>query len=371
MNGRNGTLTLDALDQALLNEMQDRFPLVREPFVELARRTGASEDDVLRRLAAMRESGVLRQVSPIFDTKALGYLTSLVAMRVPESRLKSAAEIVNAHPGVSHNYRRTHEFNMWFTIAVPPGSDLQAHVDALHREARAVSTRLLPTLRLFKIGVTLDMTGERAMDHRSAPQYTHEQREIAAAHRLESRDIDVIRGVQGDLPLEHDPFARPARVLDTTVEGLIEELNDLQRRGYLRRFAAILRHRKAGFGANGMAVWNVPAERILDMGQTMAGYTAISHCYQRPVYEDWKYNLFTMIHARKKDECEEFVAELSKRHQLDDYAVLYSTTEYKKIRLAYFTPEFEAWEREHVGANDGARAAASAAADPAVGAAHA
>jgi DNA-binding Lrp family transcriptional regulator len=339
---------LNPLDQQLLNEMQDRFPLVREPFAELAERTGASEAEVIARLKAMRASGVLRQVSPIFDTKALGYATSLVAMRVPEERLKAAADIVNSHPGVSHNYKRTHEFNMWFTIAVPQGSDLQAHVDALHRMAGAESTRMLPTLRLFKIGVTLDMTGERAIDHRSSPQYTHEQREVAAAHHLTERDIEVVRAVQGDLALEPDPFAGPAASLGTTVAGLIDELLDLQRRGYLRRFAAILRHRKAGFGANGMAVWNVPVEGVFDMGQTMAGYTTISHCYQRPVYEDWKYNLFTMIHARKKGECEDFVKDLAKRHELDDYAVLYSTTEYKKVRLAYFTSEFEEWERRNV-----------------------
>jgi DNA-binding Lrp family transcriptional regulator len=365
MTNRNVADTLDALDQQLLNEMQDRFPLVREPFAELARRTATAEANVITHLSAMRGSGVLRQVSPIFDTKALGYQTSLVAMRVPESHLNAAAGIVNAHPGVSHNYRRTHEFNMWFTIAVPPGSDLQAHVDALHRLAGAESTRMLPTLRLFKIGVTLDMTGERAIDHRSSPQYTHEQREVAASHTLTEHDIDVIRAVQGDLALEPDPFAGPARVLGTTVDGLIEELLDLQQRGFLRRFAAILRHRKAGFGANGMAVWNVPAEDVLAMGQTMAGYTTISHCYQRPVYADWKYNLFTMIHARKKGECEDFVVELSKRHRLDDYAVLYSTTEYKKVRLAYFTPEFDAWERAHAPSSTVTAPLAAADAEPA------
>lgn len=351
---------MDATDQLLLNEMQDRFPLIREPFVELAVRANTTEADVIERLQAMRASGVLRQVSPIFDTKALGYSTSLVAMRVPEERLDAAAEVVNAHPGVSHNYKRTHEFNMWFTIAVPAGSDLQAHVDALHEAAGAVSTRMLPTLRLFKIGVTLDMTGERPIDDRSTPQYTHEHREVAAQHTLSERDIEIVRAVQGDLALEPDPFAAPAAALGMTVDELIVALEDLQRRGYLRRFAAILRHRKAGFGANGMAVWNVPADDIASMGQTMAGYTTISHCYQRPVYEDWKYNLFTMIHARKKGECEDFVAQLAEQHGLDDFAVLYSTTEFKKIRLAYFTPEFEAWEREHVAPRPAASEAASA-----------
>lgn len=348
---------MDAIDQHLLNEMQDRFPLIREPFAELAARAGVTEAEAIAHVAGMRESGVLRQVSPIFDTKALGYNTSLVAMRVPEDRLKDAAEIVNAHPGVSHNYRRTHAFNMWFTIAVPPGSDLQAHVDALHEAAGAESTRMLPTLRLFKIGVTLDMTGERAINHRSTPQYTHEDREVASKHTLSDRDIEIVRAVQGDLPLHSDPFAPPAAALGISVDDLLLALEDLQRRGYLRRFAAILRHRKAGFGANGMAVWAVPPEDIASMGQTMAGYTTISHCYQRPVYEDWKYNLFTMIHARKKGECEDFVAELAERHGLDDFAVLYSTTEYKKIRLEYFTPAFDEWERTHLPAAPRAEAA--------------
>jgi DNA-binding Lrp family transcriptional regulator len=344
---------MDAIDQRLLNEMQDKFPLVSEPFAELARRVGVTEDEAIERIGAMRESGVLRQVSAIFDTKALGYSTSLVAMRVPEANLRHAAKIVNAHPGVSHNYKRTHAFNMWFTIAVPPGSDLQAHVDALHALAGAESTRMLPTLKLYKIGVTLDMTGKRPMDDRSDPQYTHNHREVAAKHELTARDIDVIRAVQGDLPLERDPFSSAARALGTTIDGLIAELVDLQRRGFLRRFAAILRHRKAGFGANGMAVWNIADESVDEMGQSMAGYTTISHCYRRPKYDDWKYNLFTMIHARKKGECEAFVEQLAKRHGLDDYAVLYSTTEFKKVRLEYFTPAFEEWERANITKSNG------------------
>jgi DNA-binding Lrp family transcriptional regulator len=202
-------------------------------------------------------------------------------------------------------------------------------------------------VRLFKIGVTLDMTGERAMDHRSEPQYTHEKREIAATHALSARDQEVVRAVQGDLPLEPDPFAAAARALGMTTDALIDAMLDLQRRGFLRRFAAILRHRKAGFGANGMAVWAVSEDDIRRRGRRWPD-TAISHCYQRPTYPDWKYNLFTMIHARKKTECEEFVRELAAQHGLRDYAVLYSTTEYKKVRLAYFTGEHDAWEQRYL-----------------------
>src|SRR3974377_833766 len=103
---------LDQIDQRLLNELQDRFPTVRARFAELAAHVGAEEREALARVAALRASGILRQVSPIFDTKALGYATSLVAMRVPAERLQDAADVVNAHPGVSHNYRRNHEFNI-------------------------------------------------------------------------------------------------------------------------------------------------------------------------------------------------------------------------------------------------------------------
>ena len=339
---------MDPIDQQLLNEMQDRFPLVPEPFVELAARLGTDEADVIARLSALRASGVLRQVGAIFDTKTLGYQSSLVAMRVPEERLAAAAAVVNEHPGVSHNYQRTHAFNMWFTIAVPPGSELAAHIEVLHRLAHADSTRMLPTVHLFKIGVTLDMTGERPIDDISDPGYTDEKQEQALGHGLTGRDIEVIRVLQGDLALEPHPFAAPARALDTTADGLIEELRELQKCGYLRRFAAIVRHRKAGFTANAMVAWNVPAGTVLEVGQAMARYTAISHCYQRPTYEDWPYNLFTMIHAREKTQCDEFVALLAQRHALDDYALLYSTAELKKVRLTYFSPGFEAWERRHL-----------------------
>ena len=178
-----------------------------------------------RAAAAMRESGVLRQVSPIFDTKALGYSTSLVAMRVPEERLQAAADIVNAHPGVSHNYRRTHEFNMWFTIAVPPGSDLQAHVDALHRLAGAESTRMLPTLRLFKIGVTLDMTGERAdrpplgaAVHARAARSRRRAHAHAARHRRDPRGAGRPGARAGSVR------RAGARARHRRVDGLIDEL---------------------------------------------------------------------------------------------------------------------------------------------------
>ncbi len=332
-------IELSELDRRLLTEMQDRFPLSVAPFRELAERLGADEGEVIARVIALRDGGILRHVTPIFDAEALGYSTCLVAMRVPEERLPEAAKAVNAHPGVSHNYRRTHAFNMWFTIAVPPGSDLRAHVDALRALAGAEPARPLPALRRFKIGVSLDVTGERDMQERSSPRHTGGRREQGEAPApVTQRDIDVIRAVQGDLPLRRDPFAAAAAKLGMTEEAVVDALRDLERRGCLRRMAGILRHRKAGFTANGMVAWNVAEADVVRVGESMATYTAISHCYQRPQYDDWPYSLFTMIHAPSVTECEVFVEELARAHGLRDYAVLYSTTEYKKVRPVVLQP---------------------------------
>jgi DNA-binding Lrp family transcriptional regulator len=340
---------LSRFDHALLAELQDRFPVAAAPFRALAESLGAEEREVIARVVALRDAAILRHISPIFDTEALGYSSCLVAMRVPEERLAAAAEVVNAHPGVSHNYLRAHAFNLWFTIAVPPGSDVQAHIRALRELTGAESARSLPALRRFKIGVSLDITGERGMQHRSEPRHTGGPHGAARTREpLTQRDIDVIRAVQGDLPLRSDPFADAAHTLGLTEAEVVEALDDLRCRGALRRIAGILRHRDAGFSANGMAVWNVPDERAREVGEAMAGYTAISHCYERPRYDDWPYNVFTMVHAHSAAECDAFVAQLAETYGIADHAVLYSTKEFKKIRAVYFTPDVAEWERRYV-----------------------
>ena len=132
-----------------------------------------------------------------------------------------------------------------------------------------------------------------------------------------------------------------------TQERLLEHLAGMQERGLLRRVAAILYHRRAGFSANGMGVWKVPDEQILEIGRRMAAVRGISHCYQRPTYEDWPYSVFTMAHGRSKEECDAVLDAIAEQTGIEERATLYSSTEFKKIRLLYFTDEFKDWEREH------------------------
>ena len=132
-------------------------------------------------------------------------------------------------------------------------------------------------------------------------------------------------------------------------EALIEHLLGMQERGIVRRVAAILFHRRAGFSANGMGVWRVPEERIADIGARMASFRGISHCYERPTYPDWPYSVFTMAHGRSKEECDAILDAIAADTGIEDRATLYSSTEFKKVRLLYFTDDYKRWERDHAG----------------------
>src|SRR5439155_9452693 len=151
---------LDGIDKKLLNEIQWVFPLVDRPYLEIANRHGISEQDVMHRIKALKKIGLVRQINAIFDTRRLGYKSALVAFAVKPNKLDQVADKISEHPGVSHNYERNHEYNMWFTLAVPPGSDLKTHLHKLAALPGVTKYRLLPTLKLYKIGVRLDMVNE-------------------------------------------------------------------------------------------------------------------------------------------------------------------------------------------------------------------
>ncbi len=345
-----GRVVLDERDQQLLNIIQIEFPLVPRPFAALGERIGDSEEQVLTRYRRLKDQRIIRQVSAIFDTRRLGYHSSLVASAIPEPRVDQAAEVINAHPGVSHNYRRNHEFNLWWTVAVPPDMDLDTHVRALHRLSRAASTRILPTLKLYKIGVDLDVSDQRAMDAQSVLPAYRDTRRTAAD--LTEEEIGYVRELQADVAVEPMPFASMAGRLGVSEDAVIKAAEDLIDEGLMRRYAAVLHHRRAGFGANAMSVWRVPEDEIDRYGYQLAGYAAVSHCYRRPTYPDWPYALFGMIHATSKEKVEQAVASIRARTGLEDYRLLYSTKEYKKIRVRYFVPAYEHWAEQHVLAED-------------------
>jgi DNA-binding Lrp family transcriptional regulator len=389
--------TLDETDKLLLTLIQRQFPLVRRPYALLGHEMGVSEHETLRRTNKLREEGPIRQISAIFNTRSLGYRSTLAAFRVLSGRLESAAQAVSAHPGVSHNYSRDHEYNLWFTIAVPPTSrlGLERTVEILGREVGALSILLLPTIKTFKIGVTLDMTdrpeqalsaqtstpadeGDEMVEARaSSPGLSgplppsagsepispfetltdlNEDEELppldpmdCSPPPLTAEQIELVKNLQEDIPAEIEPFGAGAGAVGLAVKDYLLRAQEFVKSGHMRRFAAVLHHREAGFVANAMGVWAVPEERIEEAGRIMASFQDVSHCYQRPTYAGWPYSLFTMVHARTPMECERIIGAIAQATGIADHRVLYSVRDFKKMRVKYFTPEIEEWERSRTG----------------------
>ncbi|MCL5256992.1 MAG: Lrp/AsnC family transcriptional regulator, partial [Chloroflexi bacterium] len=200
---------------------------------------------------------------------------------------------------------------------------------------------LLPALRVFKIGVRLNMQENEPADAAGASEAEAVARQTTA---LSPTDVQLVRALQKDLPIEPRPFAAMAGGLGIGEEELLAGAHSLLDRGVMRRFAAVLRHRRAGFSANAMGAWVVPEADIERVGGIMAGIPEVTHCYQRPRYPGWPYDLFTMIHGRSKEECEAVAGRISGMTGIDDYRLLYSTREYKKTRVQYFE---EAEDADH------------------------
>lgn len=321
---------LDLTDRRLLNALQGSIELVERPFARIAGELGVSEDDVLARTRALREAGVLRHLSPIFDVFRLGYRSALVAVSVPPGRLEAAAAVISACPAVSHNYAREHRFNIWFVMAVPRERDFEAEVARLAEAAGATRHIVLPAKKLFKIAVEYDMV-ERTTDSKPrAARSKGPRRELTDAEKA------IIRVCQDDLPLVSRPWAEEARLLGMEEAALIEKLRAMRDEGILRRFAAVLRHHEAGFSANGMACWRVPEDRIEEVGQRLAADSRVSHCYWRPTFEDWPYPLFSMVHCESREEVRAIVEDLARTVGVADYEILWSAKEFKKERVRYF-----------------------------------
>ncbi len=333
---------MDLTDRKLLNLIQGPFPLVDRPFLKLGEELGIGEQEVLDRLAELKRQNVLRQISAIFDTRRLGYKTTLVAMAHDRAKLHKGALQINRHPGVSHNYAREGSYyNLWFTLAVPPDHDLEATVERMSRDTEALDARLLPTIRFFKIGVAFDMVAQEGSSYDFNPDASTggPPKDWNEPVPLSEADKAAIRELQEDLSLNERPFDDMARRLGKSTAELLAQADDFRERKIMRRYSAVLHHRRSGFRANAMIVWKVPPERSEEVGAAMAQHPAVTHCYERPTFPDWPYTHFTMVHATSPEGCEKVGREISEATGITERTFLYSTREYKKTRVRYFVED--------------------------------
>ena len=331
---------IDQRDRELLNALQGDVPLLSTPFAVIGQMIDMSEKEVIKRTERLKREGVIRQVSAQFDMRGLGYRSCLVAARVAADRVDDAAAIVNAHPGVTQNYRRNNDLNLWFTIAVSPTSalGLEKTIEVLGDEAGCDAVRPLPTLKLYKT-TAADASETHSSTDESHSEYTP----------FTPTEIECIRLLQRDLPLQPRPFEALARNSGVGADEMLTVAKTLLKRGQMRRYGAMVQSRKPGFSASAMGLWVVPPDKADEFAAKLSQHRAVSHCYLRPVYEDWPYNVYTTVHGRSVDECESIINDLAIDTGLTQKQALYPTKEYKKARINFFSRDADEWESARAG----------------------
>ncbi|MFN3814182.1 MAG: Lrp/AsnC family transcriptional regulator [Aquificaceae bacterium] len=324
----------------VLMAVQGEIPIIKRPFWEIGQALDLEEDEVLEAVKVLKENKIIRQISPIYDTRMLGYDSALVAFRVKPERVEEVSSFVNTYPGVSHNYERTHEFNLWFTIAVPldVGVNLEGIVKFMAECTDVYQYIILRALRVFKIGVKLDYESAREREEVSLKGLVYKP--------LTHEEKNIVKVTQEDMPLVKRPFFEYAKSLGMEEEELIQKLVNLKQKGVLRRISAIVYHTKVGFLSNAMSVWKVNSESVERVGNHLASFKGVSHCYERTTSNGWNYNLFAMIHGRTKEEIWDLVKVVSEETGVYDYKLLFSVREFKKRRVRYFSEEFYRWLEE-------------------------
>jgi DNA-binding Lrp family transcriptional regulator len=324
--------------KTLIRVIQSGVPFVARPFEAIAEDLGSTETAVIEALCELQSEKILREISAVLEGTLLGHQSALATGTIAENRIDAVAEIVSAHPTVSHNYLRNHEYNLWFTIAVPPEMPLDRTLELLAKEAGVDGFHALARTHVFKIGVNFDPD---SLKNRTEVTKTSTAQKVEVV----PRDAQFFRALQTPLPLVVRPFEELARGIDASEEELIE-FGTRHLGGAIRRYVGTLRHRKLGVKENGMVVWRVSDDEVQAAGEQLARAPEVSHCYARNPVRNFPYTLYSMVHGPSRESCCEIARELSRQTGLDDYAVLFSEREFKKQRLRYFLPELDRWWSE-------------------------
>lgn len=336
MSRGTNKIRLTAFDKRLLDRLQRDIPFVKKPWSALAGQLNVKEPVFLERAGALKRKGVIRRISATFDPKKMGFTSTLAAAKIAPGGIDRVAAGLNAYPEVTHSYKRDSEFNLWFTI-VARGKEAAARImGALGKDKDVLALMDLPAVRIFKIKVGFPLAGKRSIFKRTRREPLPVPRPGGKQKKpLSSIEEKIAGAVSLDLPLIERPFRTMAAGLGVTEEKLLAHVRAFKKEHVLRKYTAVLNHRKAGFNRNAMVVWRVPDGSMEKAGALMASYEAVSHCYQRQTAPGWDYNLYSMIHGRSEEECRALVRKISGRTGLNEYRVLFSSKEYKKTGVKF------------------------------------
>ncbi len=327
-------MEFELTDKKILNILQTDFPISTRPFLDIANMVGMTEQEVMDRILNLKKIRVIRQISAIFDSYNIRYKSTLAAFKVDNDAVDFAANIISSHSGVSHNYLRNNKYNIWFTITLPAEFNLEKEIGVLSRQAHASDYLVLPTLKLFKIGVNFDMTGG---DNSSFKFFSHDDFRSDIDVGVSELEKEYIKELQKDLEITSMPFKKYSERLGVSQDELLKQIKDFIAEKKMRRFACVLYHQKAGFSYNIMGIWKSKSEDVDKNGKLMSSAKEVSHCYQRPVYKGrWEYNIFTMIHTKSKNDASKVMKNMSELTGIKDFDSLKSIKEFKKVRVKYY-----------------------------------
>ena len=394
---------MNLLEQQILDLIQDAFPLVERPYLRLAEMLKVSERDVFEAVENLRSSGVIRRIGGVYDSKKLGFISRLCAGKVPalsldfsmephaQTAMEKFAAVVNDVPAITHNYIRSHEYNVWFTVIAENESEILMIVDKLCKATDLHDVHVMSATRKFKINTVMKGASAPVDSKQWLVNRNSDEREkadvIPAKAGISSKDLSAsdksrIRTACENIPHSLTPF----KDWGVSCEELREDLA-LKR---MRRFGAILRHQNAGFAFNAMVCFNIDERRktkdergercgaaiapvvskqwlvnrdsderrvilsdeatkdpvkscdlIAQAGSLLASNPHISHCYERPSFEGFPYNVYAMMHANSAEQLDQFIADCVKslnalQSKPVDYVVLHSVRELKKTSYTFF-----------------------------------
>ena len=337
MNVIGLVVKLDKQDKELLQLLQDNFPVEKRPWTNLGKILGIPEEEVLSRIQRLSSDGFIRKLRTILDAKKLNTCSStLMAMKVPEEKMEGVVNVVNEYMSVTHNYRREHDYNLWFTVTTCGSKDLGSTVDEIIRRTGIPEHDILdlPTTSVFKIDVRFKFTngGLKAMNG----NYNGNTNGNTNVNNADAINKAIIRTTQEKIPLVNEPFAEIAKETGISQDEVIARLNELISVGVIKRLGISVNQRKIGIVANAVVAWKVPQEQVKRVGNMLSAYREITHCYERvTVPGKWEHNLFTVIHSYNRESVEETARMMSEAVGISDYLVMFSNEQFKRTSVMH------------------------------------
>jgi DNA-binding Lrp family transcriptional regulator len=323
----------DVLERRFINRFQGGFPIVERPYSVVATKIGTTEAVLIQTIESLLDRRLLSRFGPLYDAVRLGGSVILAAMQVDEEQFDTIADKINALDAVAHNYKRDHEFNMWFVVSTERAEEVETVITTIEKET-GHKVYAFPKLREFYLGLWLQLNGDGSIE--TVPITLPP---ASGSHAIDALDRRLIRATQRGLPLHPDPWGEIAKMLDIDRTEVMQRMRTLLDTGIIRRIGAIPNHYRLGLKCNAMTVWDVPDVMTAEIGTQVAALPFVSHCYERPRFEGkWPYNLFAMVHGSDRSSVDAKIEHISTllEGRCHSHDTLFSTAILKKtgLRLA-------------------------------------